>query len=64
MSEEKIEKCRKCRHRARWWNNLFKPIWFRNSYEQAWLCLLQDYGKEGHMHDYLYCHCAIERCGR
>ena len=52
------EKCQKCRYRARWYNTFFKPIWFHNCYEQAWLCMRTDYGEPHHKHDYLYCQCA------
>ena len=55
---EMSEKCKLCLHRARWWNNLFKPIWFRNMYKQGWVCLLKDYGnKKDGFHRYLYCQC-------
>jgi len=58
------KKCKRCKYRARWYNALLKPIWFHNSYVQAWLCMLKDYGKKGRRHNYLYCYRAIERCGK
>lgn len=54
------EKCKDCKYRARWYNTFFKPIWFKNMYAEAWVCMFKDYATPPEKHRYLLCCCQNE----